>query len=107
MKLIRTSKNILVSHDIKDGPKTRITRDSVREVVVKAEREKVSHIVIRGTEAEVEMVIARKRSTIPQGDILAVPDIILQEKTGQVRGEKGKKSRKEADTGRRRSPTRG
>ena len=58
-------KSILVSHDIKKGPKTKITSHSKREVIVKAEREKETRVVIRGTEAEVEMVTARKRSTIP------------------------------------------
>jgi hypothetical protein len=101
------SKGILVSHDIKKGSKTKITSHSKREVIVKTEREKGTRVAIRGTEAEVDLVTARKRSTIPQHNLLAAPDIILQEKTGQVRREKSKKSRKEADTGRRGSPTRG
>jgi hypothetical protein len=54
-----------VAHDIKNGPKTKITSHSKQEVIVKVEREKGSRVAIRGTEAEVEMVTARKRSTIP------------------------------------------
>jgi len=57
------SKNILVLHDMTEGPKTKITSHGKQEAVVKVEKEKRTGIITRGTEAEVGMVTAREKST--------------------------------------------